>query len=148
MTTDLRLAAGTRLPEDGWSDRDRAQAQLVQRRCYLGVSLVGALAHGLVQADQRGEVLAVGEPAGPGRAAEAVRHRGRDPAQHDVLVLPACGAVAFDRPEDVPARGQRRPGGERRAGRKRRVERSGLPAAFARGLVIRHGFLALIYVAI
>src|SRR6516162_2924333 len=85
MTTDLRLAAGTRLPEDGWSDRDRAQAQLVQRRCYLGVSLVGALAHGLVQADQRGEVLAVGEPAGPGRAAEAVRHRSMVPV---ALVLP------------------------------------------------------------
>src|SRR6516225_9632370 len=83
---------------DGWSDRDRAQAQPVQRRGHLGVPVVGALAHGLVQADQRGQVLGVGEPAGPGGTAETVSDRGRDPAQHDVLVLPAPAALALGRP--------------------------------------------------
>src|SRR5438034_718283 len=94
-----------------------------------------------MQRDQSGQVLGVGEPAGPRSAAEPVRDRGRDPAQHDVLELPAPGAVLLGREEhDVLPRLEPRPRGERRA------ERPGL--AFARGLVIRHNHLNLTYDAI
>src|SRR5207248_1458343 len=57
---------------------------------------------------------------------------GRDPAQHDVLELPAPGAAFLGRPErDVLPRPELRPG-------KRRVK---LPRpAFARSLAIRHNY--------
>ena len=47
------------------------------------------------------------------RAPAAPRKRcgdgGRDPAQHDVLVIPAPAALALGGPEDILARRQRRP---------------------------------------
>jgi hypothetical protein len=53
-----------------------------------------------VQCYQRGKVLSVGEPASPSGAAEPVRDRSWDPAQHDVFMLAARAALALGRPED------------------------------------------------
>jgi hypothetical protein len=66
----------------------------------LTIAAVSALSHRLVQRDQRGQVLGVGETTSPGGTAEPVRDRSRDPAKHDVLMLPAPGAVGLGRPED------------------------------------------------
>jgi len=64
ITVNRAPAIGTAEP-GGTSDGYRARAQLVRRRGRPGVPVVGALAHGLVQADQRGQVLGVVNPRAP-----------------------------------------------------------------------------------
>ncbi len=111
-------------------DGDSVETESFELGCELGISGIRALSHRIVQADERGEVLGMGQAACTGGSAEMMSNCAWNPAQHDVFVVSARGSRPVRKEDDVPVRPER--------GRNRKREQLVVSARFGPILFFGH----------